>query len=659
MALKRMICLAFPEKHMRLQQRSVLVVASILSAMISVNSNCEAEESGFVAIPEAQKAQYHLDFKKWFYADDAARRQDIADADKLIAALQALKPNVSNDPQALLKAILLSEELRTLADRVWAYGALRAATDTTDVTFATEAREGDEIDGKAASEKSFIVSTIIDLPQKTLDEFFVKEPGLQKYGYFLAKSRKAAAHRAGNDVEAALSDLTSNLDPFNRRFRNLMIERSPDATVKVGGDEFRVTDANEYAALLRNADRTIRQRAFEARIDTYRAQGDLFAYALFEKTRTANKVAGMRNFADSADEAYYGVELSTDMIDRVLKAFRDNASLAIRFQKAEAEYQRKLLDLPSVAPWDVDATPKSLQLPLHTIGDASRAVLAATSIFGSEYQEEMKHLLDPRNGRMDIVPARNREDGDFTIGSHGPGWVFFMHGYDGQTNQVVTLAHEAAHAVHYRLLFNSGVPYYYGDGARYFVEGCAKVNELLILDTLAKQAKNDVERLYYRRQIASKLASVRFTSMYWSAFATSFEREVVKRIEAGQLTSADQIHDVWGEFGRLWSIDFENHPDLKYTWPDTHHFFTSSRQYAQYLFAWAVALAFYEKAQSDPSAGEHLVSLMKRGFSDEAAVLLKKEMGIVLDDPALIERMFKVVELRVADFEEAVAAGEK
>ena len=90
---------------------------------------------------------------------------------------------------------------------------------------------------------------------------------------------------------------------------------------------------------------------------TYRAQGDLFAYALFEKTRSANKIAGMRRFADGADEAYDGLELNTDLVDRVLKAFRDNASLAIRFQTAEAEYQRKILGLSSAAPWDVDAFP--------------------------------------------------------------------------------------------------------------------------------------------------------------------------------------------------------------------------------------------------------------------------------------------------------------
>ena len=122
----------------------------------------------------------------------------------------------------------------------------------------------------------------------------------------------------------------------------------------------------------------------------------MFAFALFEKTRAANKVAKMRNFADAADEAYYGMELNADIVDSVLKAFRDHAALAIRFQKAESEYQRSLLRLPASAAWDVDATTATLQLRLHTIGDASKAVLTATSIFGGEYRSEMEHLLDPK-----------------------------------------------------------------------------------------------------------------------------------------------------------------------------------------------------------------------------------------------------------------------
>lgn len=639
---------------MLLQQRVGLVMIILLFGGIGYASVCHAADPVFQAISDTDKPLYRFDVKLLFYSNDAARMQDIGRVNELLTALKELKPNAGSDPQALFKSIELSEEIWTLADRVWAYGTLRVATNTQDTTFVAESQEGEELQGKVRSELSFIISAISALTREQLDDFIKKEPRLQKYSYFLRKSQ-GSAHRASPEVEEALAGLDLHLDPFRRPFRNLMIKRSPDASVSLGGKELKVTDANEYAELLRTCDRGIRRKAFETRMATYRAQADLFGYALLEKTRTANKVATMRDFADSSDEAYEGLELDSELVGRVLGEFEKNAGLAIRFQKAEAEYQRKILGLAEAAPWDVDTSPAALQPPQHTIRNASDAVLAATEVFGKEYRKEMEHLLEPRNGRMDIVPAPNRQDGDFTAGSYGTSWAFFMHGYDGHTNQVVTLAHEAAHSVHFRLLFNSGVPYYYSDGARYFVEGCAKINELLILDTLTKLAKNDAERLYYKRQTASKLASVRFTSMYWSAFATAFERDVVKGVRSGEIKTADQIHDVWAKYGKKWSIDFEGYPDLKYTWPDTHHFLTGSRQYAQYLFAWVVALAFYEKAQSDPMAGERFVAMMKRGFSDRSANLLKEEMGIVLDDPALLQRMFQIVEQRVAAFEEEVA----
>src|SRR5262249_13920832 len=151
------------------------------------------------------------------------------------------------------------------------------------------------------------------------------------------------------------------------------------------------------------------------------------------------------------------------------------------------------------------------------IGDASRAVVEATKVFGSEYKAELEHLLDPRNGRLDIVAGSNRRAGDLTWGAYGASWVFFMQGYSGYLADVVTLAHESAHAVHFRLLHKAGVPWYYADGARYFTEGFAKVNELLILDYLSKTAKTEAEQLFYLRQLNSKLTSVKFAAMYWAA----------------------------------------------------------------------------------------------------------------------------------------------
>ncbi len=131
---------------------------------------------------------------------------------------------------------------------------------------------------------------------------------------------------------------------------------------------------------------------------------------------SANKVAGMRKFADIADEAYDGSELNTDPVDRVLGAFRDNASLAIRFQTAEAEYQRKILGLSIGRPLGRRRLSELPEPPPHAINDASKAdpTPATTSIFGTDYQKSCAPARPAERVGWISFRALNRDDLDFT-----------------------------------------------------------------------------------------------------------------------------------------------------------------------------------------------------------------------------------------------------
>lgn len=608
----------------------------------------------FMPIPDAEKPLYRFDFKKWFYADEAARQRDIDDLKDKTARITGLKPDVATKPNRLLEAIRLKAEMGIVADRLQSFGGLRQAVNTMDPTAQREAEEGDDARSSFDASTAFLETTIQAIDEKTLNRFVAEAPELAQYSFLFKTWRRSTPHRGPEPVEAALNRLSPRLDPFRAEFYTRMLDRSPDAIVKVGERSLNVTNAGEYAEILRADDRGIRESGFRKRMNTYKAQADLYSFALYEKARSANDVADMHTFANALDASLFEHFLTPTTVDAVLKEFRDHASLTIRFQKAERVYQQKLLGLKSAEAWDIDARPASLPEPRFVISDASQCVQAATKLFGADYAAELAHLVDPKNGRLDIVAGPNRGPGDFTWGAYGPSWVFYMQGYNGYVTDVVTFAHESAHAVHFRLLHQAAVPWYYSDGARYFTEGFAKINELLILDYLARQAKTDADKLFYLRMLNSKLASVKFAAMYWAAYATSFEAEVYRRVKGSTVTKPEDIHEIWAEFGRLWMLDFDRHPDLKYTWADTHHFFDSSRYYSNYLFAWLFALAIYEKVQGDPAQATRFVELMKAGFSDEPAVLLKKHLDVDLADPKTLERMFKVVENRVAEFEEQV-----
>ncbi len=187
---------------MRSQQCSLLVVASVLAVVSSVTTKCGRPRiRASWRSPSRRSSLYHFDLKKWFYADDAARKQDIADAEKLIVILQGLKPKAghrsarpSGGDRAERKAL---DVIRSRCGRT-AGRSLGDRHDRYDVRDGNE--EANELEDRAADETTFIVSMITDLAQSTPDEFVAKEPGLKTYEYFLAKSRKSAAHSAGNDA---------------------------------------------------------------------------------------------------------------------------------------------------------------------------------------------------------------------------------------------------------------------------------------------------------------------------------------------------------------------------------------------------------------------------------------------------------------------------
>jgi oligoendopeptidase F len=176
------------------------------------------------------------------------------------------------------------------------------------------------------------------------------------------------------------------------------------------------------------------------------------------------------------------------------------------------------------------------------------------------------------------------------------------------------------------------------------MEGFAKVNELLVLDYLHKHARSQSERFLFLRELNSKLASVKFASMFWAAYATSFEVEAYRRAKEGSLKKPEELHEIWAELGRQWVLDFDEFPDRKYTWIGTHHFFDAARYYSNYLFAWLLAVTLYERFQSDPASIDKYISLMKSGFPDEPVNLLRDRLGIDLSDPKTLDRTFAVVE---------------
>ncbi len=606
-----------------------------------------AAETPFVPVPDDQKPLYRFALDRWFYKDEAARKKDLSELRDLKQRIAALEPAAVEDPAKLLEVIELGQKMGIISDRLQNYGYLRYFVNTND-TAAKD--EGDDAWNDFCETTASMKIAAQRLDDSAIKRFLDQNSGLARYRLLLQTWRRNQSHTAADAAESVLARLASRLDPFSDQYYNMILARTPDATLTVDRAELNVTNPADYDRLLRLDDRSLREQAYRKRLAAFKGQADLYSFALLEKVRTANAIASIHKFRDAAEATLFESYMSPDTLDAILKAFRDHAGLSVRFQAAEKAYQARLLHIREAEPWDLDARPPGVPEPRFSIGDASKAVIEATKVFGTEYRSELRDCLDPCNGRLDIVPGNDRARADCTAWAYGATSVIYLQEYGGYQGDVTMLAHESGHAVHVGLFTKAGVPWYYGYGAPYVTEGVAILNELLTLDKLASDARSQSNRLLVLRELARRLA----VHFYHAAYATEFETEVYRRVAKGTVTRPEDIHKVYAEIAGPFVPDFVTFPDLQYYWAATHHFIDVPRYFSNYLFADILAVAMYERLRADAAFGNRIVDFMKAGWSDEPAVLMRTHLGIDLRDPKTLNRVFSLIEKRVTEFEREV-----
>jgi oligoendopeptidase F len=144
--------------------------------------------------------------------------------------------------------------------------------------------------------------------------------------------------------------------------------------------------------------------------------------------------------------------------------------------------------------WDINAPRPNLKPIRFTITETSQIIKAALEPLGAEYGRELASLLDPANGRIDIVPAENRLPASFASTYPVPHSIFYTFNYEGYYLDLIKLGHEAGHAVQGDMMRNNRVPYLYARGPAYFSESFGIFNEMLIADYLYQNEKDAARR---------------------------------------------------------------------------------------------------------------------------------------------------------------------
>jgi oligoendopeptidase F len=238
-------------------------------------------------------------------------------------------------------------------------------------------------------------------------------------------------------------------------------------------------------------------------------------------------------------------------------------------------------------------------------------------------------LFDPASHRVELCESDKCDHTGFSVGFAGSTSALFYGSYDGTTNRIRAVAHEAGHAVH-REFMNENQPIAaYNSGPNFVSESFAIFNEFLLLDHLYRTAVTPAEKAYYLHRF---LDDATF-QVYGSAKETDLEQSIYAGVENGSVRNAADLdaltQKIFSEYVPAPALS----PEMKVYWARNRLFFTDPLYDVNYLFAGLLALNYFEQFEADRQGfSQRYVALLKNGFSDTPRALERRFLNIDLDD---------------------------
>jgi oligoendopeptidase F len=601
--------------------------------------------------PELEGTAWDLDPLVDGEGADGARRQ-LSDARERAQALaQRHAGKVAQlDRDGLLAAMRELGELQELVGRAGTYAGLRFSCDTADPENGALMQEVQERATEIETMLLFFELEWAALGDEQVDELLADER-LSFCAHYLRNARRYREHLLSEPEEKILAEkAVTGSSAWSRLFDELTsaieVSLPGEASASAdGGEGARQTVALDVAlSRLVLPDRELRRATAEAVTDAL-APG-LRTRAFLFNTLLADKATDdrLRRYPSWLAARNLSNEASDESVAALIAAVRGRYELPRRWYRLKA----RLLGIEKLADYDRMASVSSDEAT-YSFAQARELVLDCYLSFSPKLGAVAKRFFDERYIDAPVRPAKR--GGAFCASAVPSVYPYVMLNYTSRRRDVLTLAHELGHGVHFALaaeqgVFHQGTPLTLAETASVF-------GETIVLGRLLEEDSSPASRLAL---LAENIEG---------ALATVFRQVAMNRFEDMVHTARREQGELSVErFGELW---FESQEEMfgdsvqitdgyRSWWSYIPHFIGSPGYVYAYAYGQLLALSVYQQYEQ---RGEELVprylEMLAAGGS-RSPEELGRIVGIDLADPGFWDSGLDLVERQLRAAEEAASA---
>src|SRR5213596_1451729 len=583
------------------------------------------------------------DSDKWdlshLFIDTSKWQEDFAWLQRTYPKFQEWKGKVGESAQTLAAVLEFEKSLELKMERVYHYGALQLAEDSTNNEYLARIGQVRNLLTKIGEAAAFVVPEILAIDDEKFAQF-VAGPALKDWRIKLQKIRRMKPNVLSEAEERILALGNVALSGYDDTFSQLTDVDMKFGALKDETGRERPLTQSSFSSFLVKRDPELRKRAFHQFYTEFHDHEYTLAASLAYSVKADVFHARARHYSSALEAALFPDDVPIAVYDGLIQSVRANLKPLFRY----FDLRRRVLGLDELHHYDTYGPLVSEIETRFTCDDAVEMVLAALAPLGKEYVDVLAEGLRSKRW-CDRYESKGKRSGAFSSGSYGGPPYILMNYKQDVFADVYTLAHETGHSMHSWFSQNLQLFQDY-EYPIFLAEVASTFNEELLTHHLLETTADPKMRAYI---INRQIDDLRGTLFRQTMFA-EFEKIIHAIEESGDALTLDAFRSQYHTLLEAYFAEnFALDPQLDLECLRIPHFYSAFYVY-KYATGISAAVALSERVLSDRSSVDAYLNFLRSGGSRFPLEALKAA-GVDMATSAPIESTLRLFERRLDELE--------
>jgi len=533
-----------------------------------------------------------------------------------VADFETLRPRLVGDIplETFLDFLQRQEAIYTLASHIRSFSSLSFSADTQNQAVQTFIGRVDQTMARINNRLLFF-----ELWWKALEDAPANRllSGAGDYRYWLEAMRLFKPHTL-SEAEEKIVNLKNVTGAHALNQIYTTITNRYAFNLSVNGEAKKLT-RGELMVYARHHDAALRAAAYQELYRVYGEDGNLLGQIYQTMVRDwHNEQVELRRFPNPISARNLDNDIPDEVVTTLLEVCRKNAGLFQRYFRLKARW----LGLGRLRRYDIYA-PVAKSEKLFGFNAAAGMVLDSFKQFDPQVADLAQRVLDRQH--LDSEVRAGKRSGAFCA-SVAPSITPWVHiNYQGQADDVATMAHELGHAIHSMLAAGHGLFTFHSSLP--LAETASTFGEMMLIDRLlAEEGDEAVRRDLYFKQMDDAYATI-LRQSYFALFERQAHEMVQQGASVNELATAytDNLKEQFGEA-------MEVSDEFRWEWVSIPHIYHTPFYVYAYAFGQLLVFSLYQqfKAEGDRFKPRYLKILAAGGSASPESILTQAGIDIRL-----------------------------